>query len=413
MLKQDHREVAEGSISSDGGDGAVSVARPRGAWKQGWEHYFDTASDLLCVASPDGYFRDLNPRWERLLGYTVAELCAMRFFDLLHPDDIESTGAAMAQAVSGEVTLDGLINRYRRKDGSYAQLEWKSAVVVRGLCYCVAHDVSAREESRQALSTALERLQYLQHASGVCLFAIDMRGGTHRVTFLSENVSDLFGYTEEEFRQEPQLWECRLHPEDRARAVAETAALMNHGTCLREYRWQRKDGTYCWVRDETKLVRDKGGQPIEVVGTWQDITGRKEVEVTLERQACALVELSTPLIPISEDILVMPLIGMVDSRRADQIMATLLHGISSRHARFTILDITGVGVVDTNVAAMLMRTARAARLLGVEVLLTGIRGDVARTLVALDVDLGTVVTFGTLQAGIQHALRRVTPSGRR
>ena len=127
-------------------------------------------------------------------------------------------------------------------------------------------------------------------------------------------------------------------------------------------------------------------------------------EEALRAQNAVLAELSTPLIPISDDVMVMPLIGAVDSRRAQQVMHALLEGTASRNARTVILDITGVPVVDTQVANALIGAARALRLLGAQVVLTGIRPEVAQTMVGLGVDLGSVTTRSSLQSGIAFAI---------
>lgn len=124
----------------------------------------------------------------------------------------------------------------------------------------------------------------------------------------------------------------------------------------------------------------------------------------IEAQRAAIRELSTPLIPISDHIVVMPIIGTIDSGRAQQIMETLLEGIARHHSDVAILDITGVQVVDTQVANALIRAAQAVKLLGARVILTGIRPQIAQTLVQLGVDLRGITTHSTLQAGIAAAL---------
>lgn len=124
----------------------------------------------------------------------------------------------------------------------------------------------------------------------------------------------------------------------------------------------------------------------------------------IRMQAAALEQLSTPLIPISDDILVMPLIGTIDSRRAQQLTQTLLRGLANHQARAAILDITGVPIVDIEVAQGLLRAAQAAQLLGARVVLTGIRPEVAQTLVGLGVDLRGIVTYSTLQNGIRAVM---------
>ncbi|MCK6589317.1 MAG: PAS domain-containing protein, partial [Polyangiaceae bacterium] len=153
-----------------------------------------------------------------------------------------------------------------------------------------------------------------------------------------------------------------------------------------------------------------------VVFMARDITARKQAEDALREsirqeeairaQAAALAELSTPIIPITNEIVVVPLIGLFDDRRLDQAMSALLSGITTRGARTAIIDITGVSTVDSRVAEGLLRAARAGQLLGAEIVLTGIQPGAAQTLVALGIDLGRIVTRGTLQDGIAFALRQ-------
>lgn len=131
---------------------------------------------------------------------------------------------------------------------------------------------------------------------------------------------------------------------------------------------------------------------------------RDHQEQIIEAQRAALRELSTPLVPLADGVIAMPLIGMIDSVRAYQVMEKLLDGITTLRARTAILDITGVKVVDTMVADALLKVARAARLLGAQVILTGIGPDVACSLVQIGADLSGIVTLGTLQSGISYAL---------
>jgi len=131
--------------------------------------------------------------------------------------------------------------------------------------------------------------------------------------------------------------------------------------------------------------------------------------VKQQEQLLATVRaLSVPVIPILERIIVMPLVGVVDSQRAAQVMDSLLEGIEAHRAQVALVDITGVPVVDTHVAGTLLQVAQAARLLGCQVVLVGIRPEVAHTLVTLGVDLrqwAGMVTRANLQSGVEYALR--------
>ena len=171
------------------------------------------------------------------------------------------------------------------------------------------------------------------------------------------------------------------------------------------------DGIY-----ETRTIplRDDQGRLVGILGVAIDITDRVRMEAEHKRlqeqfiavQAAALAELSTPLIPITRDTVVLPLIGTVDAARAQRVLETLLAGIATTRARVAILDITGVSRLDAQVTDCLLRAARAVRLLGAEVVITGIQPAVAQALVGLGVDLGALVTRGTLESGISWAMNR-------
>lgn len=145
----------------------------------------------------------------------------------------------------------------------------------------------------------------------------------------------------------------------------------------------------------------------EEVAAYRDTRERLQQEI-IQMQAATLREVSTPIIPITDEVLVMPLIGTIDAQRAQQVIEALLEGIAARQADVAILDITGVAVVDTLVANGLIRAAKAAQLLGARVVLTGMRPEVAQTLVGLDVDLSSIATYGSLQAGIGAVLQQFT-----
>jgi rsbT co-antagonist protein RsbR len=121
-------------------------------------------------------------------------------------------------------------------------------------------------------------------------------------------------------------------------------------------------------------------------------------------QRSRLAELLTPIIPIMDDIVVMPMIGAMDEPRARQLLETALRGASTHRARVVILDATGLTSIDRDAAGALLRTAGALRMLGAETVLTGLRPDVAQALCDLGVGTGAIVTRGTLQSGIAWAL---------
>lgn len=125
---------------------------------------------------------------------------------------------------------------------------------------------------------------------------------------------------------------------------------------------------------------------------------------TLQRHQAAIRELSTPVIRVYERVLLLPLIGTIDSQRAEQVMETVLTRVIEEQAKVIILDIAGVSVVDTKVADHLIKTTAAVRLLGAETILTGISAQVARTIVHLGVEISMMHTRSRLADGIELAL---------
>jgi rsbT co-antagonist protein RsbR len=128
---------------------------------------------------------------------------------------------------------------------------------------------------------------------------------------------------------------------------------------------------------------------------------------TMKRHQAAIRELSTPVIRVHERVLLLPIVGTLDSQRAHQIMETVLLRVTEEQAKVLILDIAGVPVVDTTVADHLLKTTAAVRLVGAKTILTGISAQVARTIIQLGVDISSMETQSKLQDGIELALSLV------
>ncbi|NJN67794.1 MAG: PAS domain S-box protein [Chloroflexaceae bacterium] len=176
----------------------------------------------------------------------------------------------------------------------------------------------------------------------------------------------------------------------------------------------RKDGTTFPAEVQGRMLIEQGrGRALRIV-TARDITERRQAEAervalqqqVIDAQQAALRELSAPLLPISDHTVLMPLIGSIDAQRAQQVMETLLDGVARYRARVAILDITGVQVVDTQVANALIQATQAVKLLGTQVVLTGIGPAMAQTLVHLGADLTGMITCGSLQYAIARTLER-------
>lgn len=129
-------------------------------------------------------------------------------------------------------------------------------------------------------------------------------------------------------------------------------------------------------------------------------------EEIIDRQRLQLLEVATPVINLWSGIVAVPLIGTLDSARSQVVMESLLEAVVTQQARFAILDITGVPTVDSLVAQHLMKTVAAARLMGAECIVSGIRPAIAQTIVHLGIDLGSVVTRASLADALAYALHQ-------
>jgi rsbT co-antagonist protein RsbR len=233
-------------------------------------------------------------------------------------------------------------------------------------------------------------------------------------TFVSDYIETMTGYTPEEWLAEPQITLRITHPDDRERVLWQAQEHQVEGAGTTQFRWIVKDGRTIWVESHMRVLEDEAGRPCGARGVTVDISTRKMVEVQhaalqgefLQGQAATLEELTMPIIPITPEVAVMPLIGAIDAGRAERMISTLLGGIGRMRAKVMIIDITGVPGMDARIADMLVRAAKSVRLLGVEVMLTGVRPEIAKDLVRLGADLSHLVTRGTLESGIACALRR-------
>jgi len=158
------------------------------------------------------------------------------------------------------------------------------------------------------------------------------------------------------------------------------------------------------VMDLRAMSRSNADKETALVAQQAELKTRLQ---TIEEQNAAIRELSTPVMEIWDDILVLPIVGVVDTNRSMQIMNTLLERIVAGQARCVIIDITGVEVVDTKTADYLLKVARAARLLGTRCVLTGLSPAVAQTLVEIGADISEVATLRNLKEGLKDCLAHV------
>ncbi|HEX6678335.1 MAG TPA: PAS domain S-box protein [Actinomycetes bacterium] len=165
----------------------------------------------------------------------------------------------------------------------------------------------------------------------------------------------------------------------------------------------RKGGERFWANVVLQPVHDADGVHVGFVKVTRDLTERVERERLLQRQRDDLLELSTPVIQVWDRVLVLPIIGTLDSGRAARLTENLLERIAGDEAAIVILDISGVPAIDTAVAQHLFKTIQGARLMGAESIISGVRPETAQAMVHLGIDIGGVRSRSTLRDALQLA----------
>ncbi len=143
-------------------------------------------------------------------------------------------------------------------------------------------DISDRKEAEKQILMANERLKFLLSSTSVVIYTAEAYGD-FAATFISENAKQLTGYKPISFIQNPRFWLDHIHPDDVQRALNGATIVLDKDIHKEEYRFRKKDGSYIWVSDEMRLVRDKKGRPVEIIGYWLDISKNKETEGDLQK----------------------------------------------------------------------------------------------------------------------------------
>jgi PAS domain S-box-containing protein len=231
----------------------------------------------------------------RLFGYAAKDYLNDPNFwrERVHPDDLPGVETGMGVLFDqGHHVCE---YRFRKKDGNYCWVNDEQHLV-RNEAGEPAEvvgswsDISARKAAEEAEDRARERLALLLDTAPAVIYSFKA-SGDFAPTFVSENIKRLLGYCPDEYLKHADFWRSRVHPDDIERVEAEQALLFERDRHSSEYRFRKKDGHYCWVRDEQHLIRDRNGEPLEIVGSWSDITDRKNAEAAEDAARARLAAL--------------------------------------------------------------------------------------------------------------------------
>lgn len=374
-------------------------------WRTLAQATLDASPGMIHVRDLDHRYVLINEAFARFLGVPAAQIIGAKDESFFPPAIIEGGRASDREVLSTLQTTDKE-QQVPQPDGArtYAHRAFPvltpsgEAVALGG----ITTDMTARRQAEASLRESQTLLQALLDNSASMILVFDREGRYLLVNrqferALRRPVKDIVGKTAHDF----------FAPEDASRITSTHKRVFVAGEPIEtEDTIQTAEGARTYL-SSTFPLRDAKGGVYAACGFVTDITDRKRQEEARARHREEVIrELSTPIIPLAEGVVILPLIGSIDSVRAQQALETLLEGTARHQASVAILDITGVPNVDADVAHALIRAAKAVQLLGATTVLTGIRPEVARALTELDIDLSGVVTQGSLESGVAFALAR-------
>ena len=239
------------------------------------DRFFTLSLDMLCIAGFDGYFRELNPMWEKTLGFTVEELKTKPFIEFVHPEDQEATIAEATKIMTTGEDVVSFENRYLCKDGSYKWLLWSSTVSLEEqLYYAVARDITERKQAEAYYRDLYENAPDM-------MAVVDLVSSN--ILECNQTLADVIGRSKEEIVGNSFL---ELYASESIDAAQQTSqSFIETGEVIRQERTLRRaDGSTIDVLLQATPMRDAAGKIVASRSTWRDVTKQKEAERALASQ---------------------------------------------------------------------------------------------------------------------------------
>lgn len=374
----------------------------------------DAMPVMVWTARPDGWADYMNKYFVEWMARSREDLAGNGWAASVHPDDLGPGGARWQHSietgepyevkwrcrhVSGEYRwLHVTGNAIRDADGKI--VKWVGGAI----------DVHDLHEAQAALAESEARYRLYAEGTREGVWFWDLR--TNRVEW-SPRLYEITGLAPGAFGDTFAGFFERVHPDDQERLNRALAAHFERGEVYRaEFRFRNGAGEYRHLLTNGLAKRDAKGVLTHMAGGVVDLTEQKQAEALLqerlqiiEEQAAAIRELSTPIIEVWEGVLTMPLLGTIDGERAERMMEVLLEAVVARQCRYTIVDLTGVSTMDGATAEHVGRLLSAVALLGARGIVVGIKAEVARTMIGLDIDLSRVKMLANLREALLYVMR--------
>ena len=282
----------------------------------------ELSPDAIVILQDAGY-RFVNPAFTRIFGYTQEDVEAgLSFFQLVQEQDKDAVLQRYNDRLAGKPVPASFLIELVTKTGEKVPCETKAARIEhdgRPADLVAIRDISERKTIRHELQETKSLLSHLLTASPAVTYRSRAQGD-YGAIYVSSNVERMVGYGPESFTSDSGFWLDHIHPDDRAQVLAEAEVLTADGSATLEYRFRQQSGEYVWMEDRLELVRGPDGEPLEIVGSWTDITKRKEIE----NAYVALVENSLQGLAVIQDerlVYVNDALAEVSGMTRDELLA--------------------------------------------------------------------------------------------
>lgn len=241
-----------------------------------------SSNDWVWEIDSAGKYVFVGPGIKEILGFEPEEILGQTPFDSMPPEEIARVSAIFGNLAAEKQAFKHLENLNLHKDGRQIILSTSGMPILNAEGDLIGYrgtdtDVTERKQAEKTLQEIQTRLQHVLESSPAILYAITPE---FTATWVAQNIESILGYTVAESLT-PGWWAAHLHPDDRQRTFSELSRVFQNRQIFHEYRFQFKDGSYHWIHDELRLICDAQGNPVEIIGSWYDVTERKQAEAEL------------------------------------------------------------------------------------------------------------------------------------
>lgn len=366
--------------------------------------FLSCCPELIFTAEPDSAVVRLSASLARLVGPELQP--GTRIADRVHPDDRRAFDAGWARAIEGEGASRGeaappFTFRVLGSDGAYRLVSCRAQISAgSGKCHGALHEAAAEPRGAEP-DPSVDLLRAIEDNISIAVWAVNREGtffhhagkalevaGFKQGQFLGMNIFELYAGGE------------GIRPVEEAfQGKTGHTISKQHDTFWETW--------YVPVPDASGEITRVAGLTLDVSAITRAERELKEKLTLIERQQQVIRALSTPIIEVWDKVLTIPMMGVVDTTRASDVMESVLKRVVEKRSQFVIFDLTAVDMLDTATADSLLKMIHALRLLGAEGVIVGIQPSVAQTLVTLGVGLENIATRANLEGGLQYVIRRM------